>query len=48
MIKVYTKYIFPKTKIRKENKTKPKIKRTNKRNTLVLNIQIGIITTMES
>ena len=32
----YFKYIFPKKKIRKENKTKTKIKRTSKRNALVL------------
>ena len=30
------KYIFPKKKIRKENKTKTKIKHTSKRNALVL------------
>ena len=34
MKEAYFKYILPKKKIRKENKTK--IKRTNKRNTLVL------------
>ena len=35
MKEAYFKYIFPK-KIRKENKTKTKIKCTNKRKTLVL------------
>ena len=34
MKEAYFKYILPKKKIRKENKTK--IKRTSKRNTLVL------------
>ena len=36
MKEAYFKYIFPKKKIRKENKTKTKTKCTNKRNTLVL------------
>ena len=36
MKEAYFKYILPKKKIRKENKTKTKIKCTNKRKTLVL------------